>query len=312
MAREEDPPPQLRHTDVRARGSRRHRSLLGLLAVALGVAPVRGRAAQTLDCTYDRCALRIGLGGVARGLAAKPAGAGGFVPRVPALDSAEADIRRHYAASQTAYKRYWAFGLLSVGGAIASMNYYEHHLYHDWRASAGIGLPLATVGLTWAGVATATRGEDHLRQAIWLYNRRFARPTDSLPASCPYDRCALRLQPRTWSTRIVQGVDATPIGGLEPPIALFTLAGDSARTHYEAFRAAYRQAQLQRRVGLGAYLVAGLLAALSRPQAAHVAAWGFAFVGYAAAHGSGYSCAEAQANLDQAIWFYNRVLPTTP
>src|SRR5436189_764466 len=58
-------------------------------------------------------------------------------------------------------------------------------------------------------------------------------------SSCTYDRCALRLQHRLWSLRLVAGANATSVarlGMFATRIEPFSRSGDSVRVHYEAFR----------------------------------------------------------------------------
>ena len=281
--------------------------MFGALSVSLFV------LAQVPDSTYDRYALRLvhgpGWTGVLQGIQAEYVGGGTFVPRVALFATAGDSVRRQYEASRSRFRRYAVLGGLSIAGVLATITYYDGTSDRDWNTPVGIGLPIATIAVSWAGAASATSGEDYLRRAIWHYNRELPRTAQSAASDCPYDRCALRVQPRVWSTRIVQGANGARVGGLGSRLDLFAAANDSARRHFEAFRAAYRDARVARRIGLGAYVGAGILYAAGRSPAARGFAVGFLLAGYAAAHGAAYASAEAASELDSAIWFYNRALP---
>lgn len=269
--------------------------------------------AQVPDSTYDRYALRLAYGpgssAVLRGVQGEPVGGGTFVPGVALFATANDSVRHHYKASRAHFKRYAVLGGFYIAGVLATTAYYGGDRRHHWKAPAGLGLPIATFAAGWAASASATSGEDHLRRAIWLYNRQLPRAAGSAAADCPYDRCALRVQPRVWSTQIVQGASGVMVGEVDSRLDLFAAANDSARRHYEAFRTSSRNARAARRVGLGAYLCAGVLFAASRNKVARGFGVGFLVVGYAAAHGSVYAQAAAASELDQAIWFYNSALP---
>src|SRR2546427_3060273 len=186
--------------------------MLSALSLALLV------LAQAQDSAYDRHALRLVYGpgsiGVVQGIQAEPVGGGTFVPGVSLFATANDSVRDQYSASRARFKRYSVLGGLSIAGAIATMAYYGGRLHHDWNAPVGIGLPIVTFAVGWAGSASATSGEDHLRRAIWLYNSQFPRTARSVTSDCPYDRCALRVHPRLWSTQIVQGANGGLVGGL--------------------------------------------------------------------------------------------------
>jgi hypothetical protein len=268
--------------------------------------------AQTPDSTYDRGALRLTSGpgstGIVQGIQARPVGGGTFVPGVDLLATANDSIRRHYYASRAANKRYAVLGGVFIGASLATMLYYGN-LHDDWKPGWGVGLPAFTIAVGWAGAANASGGEDHLRRAIWLYNRDLPRDA-AAGRDCPYDRCALRVQPRASSARLVQGMNDAPIGPLEAHSTLFAAAGDSARMHYEAFRRFTKSTRTARRIGLGAYLgAATLFVAGGRNKWSRGFGYAFLVLGYAAGHGSVYGQAHAQSELDEAIWHYNRTLP---
>jgi hypothetical protein len=278
--------------------------MLGLL---LGAAVV---LVQTPESTYERMALRLvhgpGATGVVQGIQSSPVGGGSFVPGVNLLATADTSVAHLYQDSRAAFQRFSVYGGLSIAGLLATVVFYSR-LHHNWEPGWGVGLPVATLGFGWAGAANAAHGEDRLRQAIWLYNRRFLRtPADT--AACSYDRCALRIQPHPWSTHLVQGVDDRPLGGLDSRRDLFALAGDSARVHYDAYRALANRTHAARLVGVASYVASAALLLGSKNKVAHGFGVGFLVLGYATAHGTVYSTAAARSELDQAIWFYNRTL----
>src|ERR1043165_1172817 len=268
---------------------------------------------QARDSAYDRYALRLehgpGSTGVVRGIHAEPVGGGIFVPKVDLFATADDSVRRQYIASRASFKRYTVLGGLEIAGVVGTMVYYSNHLHQDWNAPIGIGLPVATIAVGGAGAASATGGDDPLRRAIWLYNRHFQRTPASATADCPYSRCALRVQPGAWSSQIVRGAAGAPVGSLGARVDLLAAANDSAKRHYEAFRAAYARAHVARHFGLAAYLTAGALFAITQNKVAHGFGIGFLVLGFAAAHGSVYTTAQAESELDRAVWFYNGSLP---
>lgn len=267
---------------------------------------------QSTDSTYDSRALRLGFGpgstGVLQGIQAQGVGGGTFVPGVDLLAAAGGDIRREYNASRRAFKRYTVLGGLSIVGMIATLAYYGDK-DREWSPAAGIGLPLATFAIGWAGQASSTRGDDQLRRAIWLYNRNFPRSVDSARTSCSYEICGLRMKPGTWSRQLVRGAEETSVGDMHARLDLFASAGDSARVHYETFRSLQRNAKGARWIGLASYLGAGVFLAAGRNKTTRGIGVGLLVVGYAVGHGSVYSTAAAETELEQAIWFYNRTLP---
>src|SRR5438477_4361066 len=122
---------------------------------------------QTLDSTYDRRALWLAHGpgttGVVQGIQASPAGGGFFVVNARVLERAPDRIRLEYRASRAAFKRYTVFGGLQIAGMLATITYYGGRHHPTWKPGLGIGLPIATFAVGWAGQRNATGGEDHLR-----------------------------------------------------------------------------------------------------------------------------------------------------
>jgi hypothetical protein len=288
-----------------------------MLPAGLGLLPAAA-AAQARGCDYDRCALWIvhGMGstGIVQGMEPRPAGFGTFVPRADLLAAADSPVRRHYEASRRDYRRYTVLGGVAFAALLGTVLYYLPEEEREWRPVAGVGLPLAAVAFSIPARVSNARAEDRLRQAIWLYNRALAADSGAVASGCPYDRCALRLQVRPWSDRVVRGSGAVPVGGAgsAPVAALFAGAGDSARVHYETFRTLSRRGSRGESIGLAAGLAGLVLYAASDSKTARGVAVGLLGVGYAAGHTSSYGLADAETHLERAIWFYNRTLPATP
>ncbi len=268
---------------------------------------------QTLDSTYDRRALWLahgpGMTGVVQGIQASPVGGGTFAPGTDLFETASDRIRYEYGASRAAFKRFTVFGGLYIAGALATTSYYGGRHHPKWKPGLGIGLPVATFAAAWAGQAYATRGDDRLRRAMWWYNREFPRTTADSGASCSYDRCALRVRRRAWSGQLVQGVSEMPVGSLDSQLDLFAAAGDSARAHYDKYRSITESNRHATRFARIALLGAGVLYAASRNKVARGFSYGLLFLSYGAGHMTVYGGAQAESELDQAIWFYNRTLP---
>jgi len=226
------------------------------------------------------------------------------------LETATDRIRHEYRASRAAFKRFTVFGGLYIGGALATMAYYGGRHHPKWKPGWGIGLPVATFAVAWAGQANATGGEDHLRRAMWWYNREFPRAVaDFERANCSYDRCALRVRRRLSSDHFVQGVSEVPVGSLDSQLELFAAAGDSARAHYDTYRLVTENNRQSRRFARVALLGAGVLYVASHNKIARSFSFGLLLLSYGAGHMAVYGVASADSELDQAIWFYNRTLP---
>jgi hypothetical protein len=271
---------------------------------------------QTLDSTYDRRALWLahgpGLTGVVQGMGAQaaPVGGGTFVPGTDLFETATDRIRNESRASRAGFKRFTVFGGLQLAGMLVTVTYYGGRHRPKWKPGFGIGLPIATFAVGWVGQVHATRGEDHLRRAMWWYNREFPRTfADSARANCSYDRCALRIRPRVSSRQLVQGVAEMPVGSADAQLELFAAAGDSARAHYDRYRSITESTRRAMRVGRISLLGAGVLYAASHNKVVRGFSSGLLVLSYAAGHSTVYTGAQAESELDQAIWFYNRSLP---
>jgi len=247
---------------------------------------------QTLDSTYDRRALWLahgpGMTGVVQGIQASPVGGGFFVVGADVLETAPDRIRLEYRASRAAFKRYTVFGGLQIAGMLATIAYYGGRHHPKRKPGWGIGLPVATFAVGWAGQVNARATSD---------------------SGCSYDGCAIRVQRRMGSDQLAQGVSEMPVGALDSQLQRFAAAGDSARAHYETFQALSRSERRVKRVFFGALLGAGLLYVASDKKIARDASQGLLLVAYGVGHLSLYGSATAERELDQAIWFYNRTRP---
>jgi len=135
---------------------------------------------------------------------------------------------------------------------------------------------------------------------------------------CTYDRCALRLQSRVFSERVVQGAGAAPVARLglfAPHIAPLATAADSARRHYEAFRTFHNRGAGFKLLGIAATLTSAIIYIsdpgfpYNRPRPA---VWGLLGVGLTFGLVGGISTSKGRDQLHQAIWFYNSSLRVGP
>lgn len=271
------------------------------LVLALALAQASAASAQQFNCTYERCALWISRG-VVRGADAAPASTGSLVPRVDVLATADSATYHRYHLARRDFARSGVLAGLSMGTMVATLVYYGSG-GRDWRTPAGIGLPAAML-LSLAGAALfAGRADDHMRRAIWTYNRGLSPSPGVLASSCPYDACALRRQ-GGW---IVQGLTETRVAkvGSQESATLFA-ADSSARVEHEAFLAANRRGARLWRASLGAIAAGGIVLLVGRDKAAQYVGGGLLFAGYAIGHPYAvYESGEVAQHLDRAIWLYN-------
>jgi hypothetical protein len=256
--------------------------------------PLRGPG-----CTYEQCAL----------------GLGPDEDTSHVLERAGGQITALYRSSHAHYNLGTALSAPYLLGAIATLTYYsagpaERGAWKGFPAPA-IVLPLAAGVFGWASNMSAIRAEEQLSRAVWLYNSRLPH-TDPPVYNCSYDRCAVRLQHRFGSTRLVQGSDSRWIGSLSPSgprISIFDSSPDErVRTAYESFLTHRRSARSIRMLSLGLYLGAGTLFAISHSKGAQIAGTGILVLGNWVGHSAMYADGEASAALDLAIWHYNRGL----
>jgi hypothetical protein len=296
---------------------------VGLRALAVGLSAAVTARAQSPPCDYDRCALRLGgraagaAPGVLQGRDTVRVASGYFTLWVEPLESAGELPRRHYRAYRrlSRLSTVLSFGTLAVGIPMFVHYYGEHR--RRWSTEAEVAVPLGTIALYIASAVTAASAEDRLRRAIWFYNRTLPRTGSLTIPGCSYDSCALRLRRRTWSTSIVRGIAAAPLGPA-PPATLFESAGGDARARYETFLA-YRDS-LKAVSAIDRVVLASIMGGFFGPafdgKTAQQVGVGFLFVGYAVGHLTIHGRAQlgrgAQSNLEGAIWLYNRSLPTSP
>ena len=274
------------------------------LALSLGLARATTASAQQPNCTYERCALRIS-GGMANvivhGANAASASSGFVVPRVDVLATADSATQYQYHLARTAFARSGASIGLSMATMVATLVYYGSGA-RDWRSPAAIGLP-ATMLLSWAGTALfVRRADDHMRRAIWTYNRGLSPSQGVVASTCPYDACALRRQ-GAW---IVQGLTETRVVkvGSQEGAVLFA-ADSSAREEYEAFLAENKSGRKRQLATLGAIATGGIVLLAGRGKAAEYVGGGLLFAGYAIGHSAIHGSGEAAEHLERAIWLYN-------
>jgi hypothetical protein len=133
-------------------------------------------------------------------------------------------------------------------------------------------------------------------------------------ADCTYDRCALRVQFRRGSMSVVQGIDANPvarIGLFAPDIGPLADGPAESQAHYELFRAAQNRAG---RFGIvsGTLAVAALVVYLVDTDENDGVALGLAIASIPFSIGVSINAGKARDQLEQAIWFFNRVLTRAP
>lgn len=170
--------------------------------------------------------------------------------------------------------------------------------------------------LTDSALARARAGEAPLLAPV-------VRTVHAQASDCTYDRCALRLQAGIFSTRIVQGADAIKVGRVGgffgSTIEPLSTAGDSARSHYEAYLTHYNRGGALALVSLVAS-AASLIVLLSSISSIDIGSPGsgsspgasLALLGAAAplTIGSLIELRKGFNHPEQAIWFYNRSLCT--
>ena len=256
--------------------------------------PLRGP-----HCTYEQCALGLGPG----------------EDTSHALEGAGGEITQLYRSSHRHYNRWAVLSAPYLIGAIGTLTYYSAGPSErgEWKGfpAPGIVLPLTALGFGWASTASAVRAEEQLSRAVWLYNRSL--PHLEPPVyNCDYDVCAVRLEHRFWSTRLVQGSESRWLGNVSasgPRLTIFDRSADErVRSAYESFLVHRRSSRSIRFLSLGLYLGAGTLFASSEGKGAQIVGTGLLVLGNWVGHSAMYAEGEASAALDLAIWHYNRGL----
>ncbi len=127
-----------------------------------------------------------------------------------------------------------------------------------------------------------------------------------------YDRRALRLAHGPGSTVIVEGIQATGVGGgsFVPGTGVLAFAKDSVSREYKASRAAF-----QRYTVLGLVSLAGVLATMEyygKPRRDWQPGWGIGLpVALAFGWAGQANAASGDNHLRRSIWRYNRDFPRT-
>ena len=137
--------------------------------------------------------------------------------------------------------------------------------------------------------------------------------TAAQASDCTYDRCALRLQYRFFSTRLIQGADATPVSRLglfASRIPVLETASDTVRRHYESFRHHRNTGRVFQLIGFAAVTAAAIVYEAdtydNRDTALGILLLGTGFSIVGAIHSQ-----RSAEELQRAIWHYNRLLPMT-
>jgi hypothetical protein len=290
--------------------------------------------ASTTDsaaCSYDRCALRMGLGGswlsvrasttVLKGMRGDTVTAGRLVPTVDVLAASDDHMRREYNASRRRYR-------LGNGLSVAFMSALMATLVRalggrtNWGDAADVALPVALIGFGTASVWTFASAEDRLRRAIWHYNGTLPQVSDTVAPGCPYEQCALRVKVGLWASRVVRGASEAPVmrvGARRLPPELFAPATPSARAHVDSFWV--HQRQLNATAALSRIVIASLVSgftilASGDSESKKVVGRSILGVGYVVGCLTVAGQVEAERwsryHLEEAVWLYNRTLPRTP
>ena len=280
------------------------------LALALVLPAAATSRAQDTACTYERCALSYSRGRVVQGAQRIPIDV--RADAVPTFAAGPGVVGAHYRVSRRLDRLTGVLGLVGNAALLGTILTYPKR-GEDWTPAARIWLPATTVAALVVGMTTDTRSEDHLRQAIWHYNRTLPRASDG-PLACAYDECALRIRPGLVSSTIVRGASAVPvarIGPRAPRLDLFDVAGDSASAEYEHYRS------VRAVTGPATIAFVGLLsgAAVSmltgRGESAKSTAAALLITAYPVGC-LGMGRGAEHRHLEQAVWLYNAAIPATP
>jgi len=133
--------------------------------------------------------------------------------------------------------------------------------------------------------------------------------------SCTFDRCALRVQYRSFSTRIVAGVSGEKVAGVglfAPHVPVLESGPDSARVHYRSFQHHYNSGAVFNLFGaaaiVGSFAPGGGYNAYSGDN--KDTALGLLLVGFTSTLIGYIQGRRGTDELERSIWFYNRDLPT--
>jgi len=148
-----------------------------MVVLALVALTPRGMA-QSDDCTYDRCALRIHRGfwgpRLVRGMDEdKVAGLGMFAPRLALFAQRSDSAARYYELFRKSHNQGSA---LALAGAIVFTAFTLSH-GPDWNqqvtTAQGVGMSVGA-GLMLAGAIRLAPSHNRLSKAVWWYNRTLA------------------------------------------------------------------------------------------------------------------------------------------
>lgn len=273
----------------------------------LGIARIAA-AQQPAACGFERCGLIV-VGPSA--VLAAPIDSGDprsitwyFVPYIPELDVATGSPSREYHAARRLYQMAAVPSAIGIPAVLGVVHYIstspEERPWSSKTESAVLGVVL---GAELIGGPIRARAAERLSRAAWLHSRPDV-PSPSAADGCSYDRCALRYRYRYWSSRLVQGLDGRPVAS---PRELFAGAGDSTRAHYERYLQLKRGSRWRGPLLLTA-VFGGFGAMHSSDENVRSVGLGVIFVGYALGHLSLGSEAQERAELEKAIWLYNRDL----
>lgn len=271
----------------------------------LGVARM-APAQQPAPCDFDRCGLIVvspsAVLAAPLDTAAPRTITWYFVPHIPELAAATGPAVREYRTAQRLYRVAVVPSAVGIPALLGVVLYTSSDTgKRPWGAKTESAVLGVVLGAELVGAPIRARAAERLSRAAWLYSRPVTQP--SRPADgCSYDRCALRFRYRAWSSRLVQGLEGRPVTS---PRELFAQAGDSARAHYEQYVQLHRGSRWRDALLLTA-VFGGFGALHSRDETARGVGIGLIFLGYAVGHLSLGSEFRERAELEKAIWLYNR------
>ena len=129
--------------------------------------------AQSSNCTYDQCAVRFHSGRLVQGLEGKPfARLGIFSTRIAPFERSSDSVRAHYNSFRSRQRTGTALEFLGLAAMTAGLVVIADRGH---SADAGQVLFFAGIGISLGGGFAFRSAGNHLSQAVWWYNREFAR-----------------------------------------------------------------------------------------------------------------------------------------
>src|SRR5262249_20722301 len=129
--------------------------------------------AQEFNCTYDQCAIRFHSGRLVQGVEGKPfARLGIFSAHIRAFERGSDSVRTHYDAFRSHQRTGTALELLGLAAMTAGLFVIEDRGH---SSDAGQILFFLGAGISLGGGFALRSASNHLSQAVWWYNRGFAR-----------------------------------------------------------------------------------------------------------------------------------------